>query len=86
MQLSTAECNALAYVSQRRSILVTNIDAKNSRDVFGDIVPGMAVFKKLEKKGLLIFTEEDEDEEGFAFTEEVYITELGIKTAKALKL
>jgi hypothetical protein len=86
MQLSEAEYNALRYVNRHGSILVTKIDSKNSRDVFGEIVPGMAVFKKLEKKGLLVFTEEDEDEEGFAFTEEVYITELGVKTAKALKL
>lgn len=37
----------------------------------------MAVYKKLEKKGLVFFTEEEPMEDGFVFTNEVYLTDEG---------
>ena len=39
--------------------LLQKIPDKNERNVFGDIDPGIGVFKKLEKKGLVFFTEEE---------------------------
>ena len=86
MELSSSEKIALALMGRKRSILVTSIPDKNDTNVFGDTIPGIAVFKKLEKKGLIFFTEEDVDSNGFAFTEEVYITELGKSVAKKLDL
>lgn len=60
MNLSEAELNALELLKGRGGEMLTSeIDAKNSRDVFGCIVPGMSVFRKLEKKGLVYFTVED---------------------------
>lgn len=86
MELSTAEKNALSYISRKLSILVTSIPEKNDTDVFGEVIPGITVFKKLEKKGLIFFAEEDVDEDGFRFTEEAYITELGKSVARKLDL
>lgn len=86
MELSSSEKIALALMGRKRSILVTSIPDKNDTDVFGDTIPGIAVFKKLEKKGLIFFTEEDVDSDGFAFTEEAYITDLGLGMIKQLNL
>jgi hypothetical protein len=77
MSLSEAEQNALDFLKYKGgACLVTDVEDRNSRDVFGTIVPGMRVFKKLEKKGLVYFTEEDEcfpEMPGFRFTEEIYL-------------
>ena len=58
-------------------MLVTKIPDRNEKDVFGRIEPGMAVFKKLERKGLVFFTEEEpielEPDFWFTFTPEVYL-------------
>lgn len=39
--------------------MITAIEDKNRSDGFGNIIPGLLVFKKLEKKGLVFFTKED---------------------------
>lgn len=75
-QLSEAEQNAIVLLRERGGeMLTSDIDSKNSRDVFGSIVPGMNVFKKLEKKGLVYFTIEDpillDDGTEFTFTNSV---------------
>lgn len=69
--LSEAEQNALDWLRQAGGeILTSKIPEKNERSVFGGIEPGIGVFKKLEKKGLVFFTEEDpfETESGVWFT------------------
>lgn len=74
--LSEAEQNAIDLLRRRGGeMLTSDIDTKNSHDVFGCIVPGMNVFKKLEKKGLVYFTIEDpillEDGTWFQYTNSV---------------
>ncbi len=57
-------------------MLTPKIPDRNEHTIFG-VEPGITVYKKLEKKGLLFFTEEQQMEDGFAFTNEVYLTEKG---------
>lgn len=76
MNLSEAEQNALDLLRQYGGeMLTSNIEDKNYRDVFGCTVPGIGVFRKLEKKGLVFFTEEDpivlEDGSEFTYTNSV---------------
>jgi hypothetical protein len=40
------------------AVLVSEVPDKNVRGVFG-LEPGMTIFRKLEKKGLIIITEEE---------------------------
>lgn len=72
MSLSANEHEALEWLKgQGGSVLVTAVPEKNERGVFGT-VPGLTIFKKLEKKGLVIITEEEpiqlEDGTWFEFT------------------
>lgn len=80
MKLSDAEITALELIQAAGgSMLVSNIPDKSGRGVFG-VEPGTGVYKKLEKKGLVFFTEEEPMEvngEMFEFTPSVYITEAG---------
>lgn len=75
-----SEAEILALENARKVILITDVPSRNERDVFGQNQPGMSVYKRLEKRGLLIITEEDsiliEDEE-FTFTSSVEITDEG---------
>ena len=69
------EHQALEWLKgQGGSVLVSAIPEKNMRGVFG-LEPGMTIFKKLEKKGLVIITEEEpvqlEDGSWFEFTPSV---------------
>lgn len=83
-KLSEAEQEALSLLKQRGgSMLVSEIPEKNERHpVFRTITPGMSVYQKLEKKGLVLITEEDpimdvpEDDPlyGFTFTPMVELT------------
>ena len=75
--LSEAELSALLFAEEGR--LSSAIPDKTEADVFGFRVPGMTVFKRLSARGLLFFTEEDEDEDGFSFTPTVYLTDEGIQ-------
>ena len=71
MKLSEAEQNALDWLRQSGGELLTSrIEDKSERGVFGDTKPGMQIFRKLEKKGLVFFTEEDPIvlEDGSEFT------------------
>jgi len=84
LNLSTSEQAALTtLVDAGGSILETQIPDRNDRSVFGDVIPGMAVYRKLDKKGLVFFTEEEpldlpgDPLDGFTFTPEVHITEEG---------
>lgn len=79
MKLSSAELDAIDWLrAEGGSILVSKIPDTNERDVvFKTVTPGLPVFRKLERKGLIFFTEEEpfEIEPGvwFEFTPEVYL-------------
>lgn len=77
--LSEAEMAALRVAA--RSTLISQIPDRNEKDVFGQAVAGMGVFRKLEKRGLLFITEEEptttDDGEMFEFTPTVELTEEG---------
>lgn len=78
MNLSSNERTALEILRDKGGSMLTSlIPDKNERSVFCGVEPGMAVYKKLEKKGLVFFTEEEPMEDGFMFTNEVYLTDEG---------
>ncbi len=82
--LSESEKKALRLLAREISLLVTSVPDKNEKDVFGDITPGVGVYRKLIKKGLVFETEEDIMEDGFQFTPSYELTEAGEKLAKTL--
>ncbi len=70
--LSPMEQEALEWLKgQGGSVLITSVPAKNERGVFG-LEPGLTIFKKLDKKGLVVITEEEpfqlDDGTWFTFT------------------
>lgn len=80
MNLSSTEEAALELLKMSGGcILMSAIPDRNEPGVFGDVTPGMRVYKSLEKKGLIFFTEEDplilEDGTVFEFTPMVYLTQ-----------
>lgn len=80
-----SEAEEAAIKSTHHGILVSKIEDRSFTDVFGCVIPGMRVFKGLERKGILIITEEDpvtfEDDMGetfeFTFTPSVELTDIG---------
>lgn len=86
-ELSEAEYEALAYlVANSGAVLITAIGDKNETGLFGELVPGMRVYKRLAKAGHVLFTEEEPidlgDGEMFDFTPMVEITDSGRKLFK----
>lgn len=76
-ELSAMEHEALDWLkAEGGSVLISRIPEKNERGVFG-MEPGMTIFKKLAKKGLVIITEEEpfqlDDGSWFEFTPTVDI-------------
>lgn len=74
-ELSEMESEALEWLRGRGgSVLITSIPEKNTRGVFG-LEPGLTIFRKLDKKGLVVITEEEpvqlEDGSWFEFTPSV---------------
>lgn len=68
MILTEAEEAALAFLkSKGGSVLTTQVPEKTTKD-FMDVVAGMAIYKKLERKGYVIITEEEPMPDGFVFT------------------
>jgi hypothetical protein len=80
MKLSEAQIAALETAV--RSEFAYRIPDKTTRDIFGLPIPSLAVYRKLEKLGLLYFTDED-PESDFDWSQTVEITEAG---REALKL
>ena len=77
MELTELEITALGIMAMYNgAMLVSRIPERKISGIFGP-EPGIATYKKLEKKGLLMFTEEDPMPDGFQFTEEVYLTDEG---------
>ncbi len=83
MALTNTDIDALASLIHRHgSIWIHEIGQKQEVGVLGEMIPGIRTFKKLEKLGLVIFTEEepiDIDGEEFWFTPTVDITDEGRK-------
>lgn len=77
IKFSSAELRALMRLQVEHSILVSRIEDKSYSDSFGDTIPGMNIFKKLEKKGYCFQTEEEPMDDGFVFTESIELTEMG---------
>jgi hypothetical protein len=80
MKLSTTEWRALEVLRLAGgSILVSYIPDKNTIEVrnFDDVTPGMAVYKKLDKKGLVVICDPLVDEDGFEWTPAVEWTPEG---------
>ena len=66
--LSETEHAALDFLkSHGGSVLVTQVPDKTTKDFMG-IVAGIAIYRKLERKGYVIITEEEPMEDGFVFT------------------
>lgn len=82
MDLSEMEQQALDWLKEKGgSVLVSSVEhKKNTRGVFG-FEPGMTMFKKLEKKGLVIFTEEEpvqlDDGSWFEYTPSIELIKEG---------
>lgn len=89
--LSESEKAALRWIKTTSCNLVSHIPDKTERNVFGDPVPGMSIFRKLEKKGLCFETIEDPvrftddpNEEPFYFTPSMELTDEGQAIADEL--
>jgi hypothetical protein len=60
--LSETERDAIAYLENKGgSMLVSRVPDKNERGDFGEVIPGMTVYRKLERRGLITITEEEGD-------------------------
>ena len=69
LKLSESEEAALDFLKQKGgSVLVTQVPDKTTRDFMGQIEAGMNIYKKLERKGYVIITQEEPMEDGFFFT------------------
>ncbi len=83
--LSPNERRALELiVEEGGSILESRVPARSELDFLGAVSPGRLVYKKLERAGMIYFTEEDplnapgDPLHGFTFTREIYLTEIGL--------
>ena len=83
MKLSEAEFEGLRLIRDQYNgaMLMYHVPDKNEKDLFGFIIPGIRVYKKLEEKGLVVITEEDtvvfDDGTEFDFTPQIEITDEG---------
>lgn len=86
--LSSAEIVALRWIKKGVGTQVWRIEPKSSEDMWGDPIPGMGVFKRLEKKGLCYQTVEDtitlDNGEEFEFSSTMELTEEGLELARKL--
>lgn len=78
---------AALRIARRGALAVHEIPEKSGRDLWGDPVPGIRTYLKLERAGLLILTEEepfilDGFDEPFTFTAYVELTPEGDLVAK----
>ena len=77
MKLSEAQAYALiAITDEGGAILTSKIPDKTEKNIHGDPIAGLNVYKKLESMGL-VFTTVEEDETGFDWTPSIYITDEG---------
>jgi hypothetical protein len=77
-KLSEFEVLALEFLSRHGGcILTSKIPDRNDKGFLGDAEAGMPVYKKLEKRGFVVLTVEDPDEDGFTFTPMAELTPTG---------
>jgi hypothetical protein len=76
--LSNTELKALELVKYS-PVWVHVVPDKTEKDVWGDPIPGMAIYKKLDKKGLVSICEPFVDEDGFEWSASIDITPEGSK-------
>lgn len=84
-KLSAAENAALQLLQEQGGSLIEwRVPETTEKDpVFGTTIPGMPVYRKLERMGLVFFTEEEPFDlpgdplDGFQFSSEIYITDAG---------
>jgi hypothetical protein len=84
-KLSATEQTALRLLQEHGGSLIEwRVPEINEKDpVFGTTTPGMPVYRKLERMGLVFFTEEEPFDlpgdplDGFQFSSEIYITDEG---------
>ena len=92
-KLTANELTALHLLDEAGgSILETKVPEKTEKDpVFGDVKPGHQVYRKLEKMGLVFYTEEDplnlpgHPIDGFEFSREIYLDDAGREALRLLK-
>lgn len=88
--LSEAEITAIQWLKSSVATFVYNIEPKTSQDMHGCPVPGMSIFRKLEKKGLCFQTIEDPiflnegDEVPFEFSPTMELTDEGLDLARRI--
>lgn len=70
-KLSEAEAAALSRLRHQGGILLSRIPDRTERDCLGEIEPGMAVYRKLEKKGLVVICDPIVDDDGFEWSASV---------------
>ncbi len=81
--LKPIEAEALAALKHKGSFLISQVPEKTIKGDFGERIPGLTTYRRLDKMGLVIITEEEEDEEGFSFTPQIDLTEAGEKALRA---
>ncbi len=58
--LTNSEMDALDWLRKNHGyVLVTSVPNKNHTDFLGSLTPGMSIFRRLMKKGLVLQTEEE---------------------------
>lgn len=76
--MTNGEKQALMFLSSHGgSVLTTAVPEKNDKDMWGEVIAGLNVYKKLDKQGLVIVTEEEPDEDGFTWTPMIELTDAG---------
>lgn len=81
--ISLAELVALQTLDRMGGGLLTSwINETNSKDEFGEIVPGIRVYRKLDNKGYVVITDEEPCDDGFEFTPMIDLTDLGKQILK----
>lgn len=75
--LTALEQEALEWIKSNEGCFIYRIPEKNERDFLGGLTPGMRLVKLLDKKGMLIITDEEPMDDGFQFTPTIELSELG---------
>lgn len=89
IKLSRNQERALLALRDNDGVLISRIPESNEKDEFGDVIPGIMVYKSLDKIGLVLITEEDPilfdgDDDEFLFTPSVCLTDEGRNLANLL--
>jgi len=73
--LSEAEREALLRIQSAKSLLLSDIPERTCRGSLGEILPGIGVYRKLERRGLVIFCYVETGADEFDWTPSVEIVE-----------